>query len=38
MLVELLMSTFGFSAETALSVVREMSPQLPFAISEGGSA
>ncbi|NBJ19746.1 hypothetical protein GT625_13530 [Burkholderia thailandensis] len=38
MLVELLMSTFGFSSEAAAKVVREMAPDLPFEISEGGSA
>lgn len=37
-LVDLLMSTFGFSSEAAVAVVREMAPSLPFAISEGGRA
>ncbi|MBR7942338.1 hypothetical protein [Burkholderia cenocepacia] len=37
-LVELLMSTFGFSSEAAAKVVREMSADLPFEISTGGSA
>ncbi|MCA7902881.1 hypothetical protein LGM39_26270 [Burkholderia cepacia] len=38
MLVELMMSTFGFSSEAAAKVVREMSADLPFEISTGGSA
>jgi hypothetical protein len=38
MLVELLISTFGFSAETAAATVLAMASDLPFAISEGGRA
>ncbi len=38
MLVELLMSTFGYSSAGAAKVVHEMSPLLPFQISEGGAA
>lgn len=37
-LVALMMDTFGFSAETALSIVRSMSDELPFPISEAGRA
>ena len=38
MLVELMMSTFGFSSEAASKIVREMSADMPFEISAGGSA
>lgn len=38
LLVEILMSTFGFSSEAAAKIVREMRPDMPFQISEGGSA
>lgn len=37
-LVQLMMETFGFSADAALGIVREMATELPFPISEAGRA
>ncbi|TAN09518.1 MAG: hypothetical protein EPN37_19200 [Chitinophagaceae bacterium] len=38
MLVELLMSTFGFSSEAAIDAARKLAVDLPFQISEAGRA